>query len=131
MATAVSRSETTAYVLRADREKPINEQTTFHLCKLSASIMFGIANLKASGMREGDVAEVIVKASLRGWTNFLDAHGQAVKFETHAGRKTIRGVDILEPPTDMTLEYVSFADVQELAMEALAQNTLTRDDVKN
>lgn len=137
MPVARNKLETVRYVTIADRALPPERQSVFLLRPLTNKTRAQIQNLvqlHADGRTSpllGSMRRAALKAGLVGWENFADADGKAVPFQTEKGSRLFHGVDVVNPPTDETLEWLSPEDEVELANAIINGATLDEDDAKN
>jgi hypothetical protein len=136
---AVARSkEGWSYVLKADRELPPEQRTTFHLRRLSNRTMTALQNLATYSLQNADIKVatgtqrwVTLKAGLAGWTNFLMPDGTPAEFRLFEGSTTLHGVELASSVRDESLELLDYADAMELADAIVDGNELTKADAKN
>lgn len=137
MVIARSVSETFPYVCEDDRKLPVEQQTTFHLRRLPATVGMALDNLHeatAAGqvtLRVGDQRIVTLQAGLAGWENLNDSSGQPVMFESHRGVRSVYGITIKDPAKVEMIDLLPEDVAEELAEAIRKGNTLTRDDAKN
>lgn len=137
MPVARNKLETVRYVTIADRALPPERQSVFLLRPLSNKTRAQIQNLvqlhndgKTSPLL-GSMRRAALKAGLIGWENFADAGGTPVPFATEKGPRLFLGVEVVNAPTDETLEWLSPEDEGELANAIINHSTLDEDDAKN
>lgn len=94
------------YVLKADRDRPENEQSVFLLLPLTVKLQRDLARDREAN-QGGDGA--LLKRHLRGWENYPTGADGNHRFEV--------GDD--GAPTEATLDRIPFADRTELAIAVL------------
>ncbi len=128
MVVARSVKEVFDYVLQDDRLLPVEKQTVFHLRRFSTRLSLRVQDLQSS---RGQIAEVVLRAGIAGWTNFADADGEHVGCKHESGLKHIHGCEVRDPLTLECLDRLSPEIAGEIASAIIMGNTLTTDDVKN
>jgi hypothetical protein len=132
MVIARTTRENIEYVPLADRQLPEAEQTTFLLAALPNHQMLQLLPMTADIRRLPEWITIALKAGLRGWRNFRREDGSEVEFRREDGRrKTIFGVEVMNPASDATLELLPTELCTELAQAILDANRVTVDDAKN
>lgn len=133
MAVARSTKESQDYVLKADLALPEEKRTTFHLATMKTHTHVRVQGMLATaGALTGDLAWLLLKLGLTGWTNFLDEQGQPLPFTRETRKIThASGIEVANPVTDGTLNRLSVEDAYELAGAILRASTLTVDDAGN
>lgn len=131
---ALTPNQTWDYVPRQDRELPAAKQTVFRLRALSKREKHELHNLRTRpGVftgTEGDVRYQTLRAGLAGWSNFLDAAGNPVAFETEKDDVEVYGRRC-RPATIACLDRVTDELEIELVTEILTGSNLNHEDRKN
>ena len=128
MVVARSSKEVFDYVLQEDRALPVEKQTVFHLRRFSTRLALRAQDLQAS---RGQVAELVLRSGIHGWSNFADGEGGVVECKHDKGIKTLWGCDVHNPLTLESMDRLSPEIAGELASAIITGNTLTDEDVKN
>jgi len=117
MAIATSLNSQRPYVLKADREEPVEKQTTFHLrsisAKLRAQLMTQLERDQGQGLYE------LVRHGVAGWDNLVDKDGEQIAAKVSKG---ILCDTSMEAIGDFWLE---------LGQAAIMQNQLDETDQGN
>lgn len=126
MVVARSSREVFDFIPLSDRDLPAAQQTVFHLRRFPTHIA-----IRARSLRESDdLVELVLRAGIAGWSNFLDKDGKPVECK-HQKNVKIAGHTIEEALEKDLLEWLN----QDLATELLdairTGNTLSDDDAKN
>lgn len=138
MAIAVNPKQPFDYVLKADRELPPDEQTTFHLRPLSHTERVQLDNMRYQmdgktnqvGSPQGNIADKALKCGLQGWVNLRDSNGEQVPFEIERKSLNILGTQ-LSPPTDACLSRLHPDDVAEILEAIQTVQRVTDDEGKD
>lgn len=138
MAVFTSRRETFRLILDEDKALPADKQSVFLCRPLTAHQLdniSGMANVALDGtsvqIPTGNKRLALLKASLVGWSNYVDADGNEIPFEREKGRVLVYGVEVDRPPTDATLEWLNLDRFRELAEKIQEANRLSVDDQGN
>lgn len=120
MAIAIVPEKRWPYVLKADRDKPVEQQTTFHLKALSrremAVVLSTIGNDKPVHAQQA-----AMELGIAGWDNYPHPEtGAPIPFETKDGK-----------PDPANLEWIPFDLWDELSTAIIKRNELTEEDRKN
>lgn len=129
MAVARSAKETFDFVLEADRALPPEKRTVFHLRRFSTRLA-----LRTQDMTEhqnGQVAELVLRAGIAGWTHLVDEDGAPVECRHDKGKHALFGCEVEAPLSEESLNRLPPTMLAELATAILAGNTLTKHDAKN
>ena len=134
MPIAIDTSRPFDYVLKCDRtaERP----TVFQLARMSVAVRAPLQDglvvvdnaAKTSRVNSGTTELQTLRLGLLGWSDFYDAEGRPVPFETNAGMRTRGGRAMV---TDACLDRLSNEHQKELAEAIIEGNVLTADDRKN
>ncbi len=133
MAVARSTKESQDYVLQADRKLPVEQQTKFHLATMKTHTHVRVQGMLATaGNLTGELVWLLLKLGLTGWTGFNDEQGQPIPFTRESRKLThASGIEIQNPATDTTLNWLTVEDAYELAGAILRASTVTVDDAGN
>ena len=129
MVVARSSKDLFDYIPVADRDQPKEKQTTFHLRPFPTHLQLRAQRLVEED--KGHMAEVVVRAGIANWTNFVDAGGKVVECKHEKGVVSVHGVEVRDPLTLESMDWISQTLCTELAVAIWTGNTLTDDDVKN
>lgn len=132
MVLATDPSGRFAYVPKADRSLPPDQQTTFWLRVLTVREREGLVSLQGSvGIKEpARFLHIALRVGLDGWSGFRSSSGQEITCEL-APRSDISFSSRAQYVTDAALERIPFGLMDELAMAILVQNSLCETDAKN
>lgn len=136
MPIAVDRNELQDYVLEADADLPEHEQTVFKIKNLRPSERARLRQkmAKYAGAVEAmDVGQLdmdaldtdmktVIAAALVGWSNFKDAAGEEVPFETDKKGQVKR--ELLD-------KYFEEEWIQELSMKVIGLNSVSGEEAGN
>ena len=137
MVVARSVNETFQYVCHSDRQLPQDQQTTFILRRLPATVGMALDNLHEATqtgqvtLRVGDQRIVTLQAGLAGWTNFNDAQGAPIEFKHEHGVRSVYGITVKNPAKVEMIDYLPEEIGEELARAIVEGNQLSEDDAKN
>lgn len=120
MAIAINPRDLIRYVLVADRDLPLEQQTTFLLRPLTnvqrKLVEDGSLVMDKGGSvlpRVGSVKLDILRAGLAGWENLRDAEGSEVECKTEPAKVNVLGSNI-SPVTIACINRLHPADLEEL-----------------
>jgi hypothetical protein len=136
MTTPTNPSYTEDFVLPTDKENP----TVFHLGMLDTLLRVHIDDahttltriLTGTKMSDADMHHKyleMVRFGLRGWTNFKDASGLDVPFETE--KFTVPKVGERLGISDTCLNHIDIVDIMAIGIQLSKMNTVSRADRKN
>ena len=128
MPIALDPKATFKYVLEDDRKAEPSERTEFTLrgltvgeeARVADSMISSVPGEEELSYRSGTHQLTVLRFGLRGWSNFLDAEGKQVPFETTKGSP--RHV------TDDCLDRLSSAHRQELTSAILDRGEVSKEE---
>lgn len=133
MPVAPNPNSTFDYVLKCDRDKPVEDQTVFKLSVLNAAEYAEIEDSTVVGDREhgfrtqsGSTILRVLRLGLRGWSNLRNEEGEEVTFATRTVNGGRRGA--VQQPTDETLSRLLPAWRRELCNAITEGNTVDEDE---
>lgn len=132
MPVARSTTETFDYVTLADRELPKDQQTTFHLRRMSTSMMMRMRDLRdGTEAQIGRWLVIALRAGIAGWTNFVTPAGDQVPFTKDAKPVTLFGITLANSASEASVDALTTEDAQEIGAAIMRGNELAPDDLGN
>lgn len=135
---AIDPEEVFDYVLKAERDKPEEEQSVFELGVLTsrqeAKLQDQAFSMSGATMvattPSGTMNLQTLRAALRNWRKVRARDGSEVPFECEGKRLDVLG-EQLDPPSYKTLDRIHPDDRAELAQAIRNANRVTDDEAKN
>lgn len=131
----VNPGQTRRYVLKEERELPVDKQSVFLLRPLTLAesskledMAVGIGAGNNVTVNSGSVRIQALRFGLAGWENVVDASGNAVEFRSTTKKE--RGVEIVQPD-DSIIAMIPPKARLELAEEITNGGSIDEDDAKN
>lgn len=106
IAIAISSSETFPYVLEANREDPVSEQTVFQL--RPPTVAEDESYLNSAGVlgKVGTKAHSMLRKHLKGWSNLVGADGEEIAFDADSkGKPSDAAIEAL--PISVRIELMN------------------------